>query len=228
MAVLTRAAWDTIVNQLIDSGGTPRISAADARTVLDDLGDSVVFKDEIIDVIDDMLGGNTWQTGGGGGGTGVSLAQVFNAIRTAGTVNGIELDKDVSGSVLTLTLQMVAVGSHGRYAAIIDNTDRDPTEFTAAIFGASGAVMANSDTIAAPAYAGSSTFVSLGFATPSRLTGVQEEGNVHGAKYPFLLYASRGAHTDVIITIPGEGAHYVYAGYMNRTRAGLNYVLTEA
>ena len=227
MAVLTRAAWDTIVNQLIDSGGTPRISAADARSVLDDLGDSVVFKDELIDVIDDMLGGNTWQTGGGGGGTGVSLAQVFNAIRTAGTVNGIELAKGVSGSVLTLTLQMVAVGAHGRYAAIIDNTNRDPTEFTAAIFTAPGAVMANSDTIAAPAYAGSSTFVSLGFATPSPLTGVQEEGNVLAPNIRSSFLPAVG-DTDVIITIPGEGAHYVYAGYMNRTRAGLNYVLTEA
>ena len=194
MAVLTRAAWDTIVNQLIDSGGTPRISAADARTVLDDLGDSVVFKDEIIDVIDDMLGGNTWQTGGGGGGGGVSLAQVFNAIRTAGTVNGIELAKEVSGSVLTLTLQMVAVGAHGRYAAIIDNTNRDPTEFTAAIFGASGAVMANSDTIAAPAYAGSSTFVSLGFATPSRSHRRAGRRQCAGAEYPFLLFASRRGH----------------------------------
>ena len=64
MAVRTRAEWDTRVLELVDSAGTPRITASDMRSVLDDLGDSVVFMDEIVSVIDAAVGSDAWQGGG--------------------------------------------------------------------------------------------------------------------------------------------------------------------
>ena len=44
MAVRTKAELKTQITNLIDSGGTPRISAANLRSVLDDLVDSLMLE----------------------------------------------------------------------------------------------------------------------------------------------------------------------------------------
>ena len=227
MAIRTRAAWDTIVAAILRDNQTGNISALDMRSVLYDLGDSVVFRDELIDLINAELGGTTWQQGGGGTGTGVTLQEVLDAIRADGTVSGIELVKDTSQSdIITLRIQAVTVASHGRYAALVDNQDGDPADFPAAVFTAAAAVMANSDTIASPAYSGTRTFITLGFATPNRLTGIHEEGNTIAGNIR-STYAPAVGDPDVTITIPGGGVHYVYAGTINAAQAGNTYILTE-
>ena len=227
MAIRTRAAWDSIVRSLLADNAAGNISAGDLRGVLDDLGDSVIFADELVERINTALGGTTWQTGAGSQGSGVSLQTVLDAIRADGEVSGIELVKDTSQSdIITLRIQAVAVASHTRYAAIVDNTDADPADFPASAFTAAAATDSTSGVIAAPAYAGLSTFVTMAFATPVRLAGIQEEGNVLVPNIRSSFNPAVGA-ADVVVTIPGQGAHYVVAGIINSARAGANYVLTD-
>ena len=231
MAIRTRAAWDSIVSTLLQDNATGNISAADMRSVLDDLGDSVIFRGELIDVINDMIGGTSWQTGGGSSGTGITLQQALDAVRATGSVTigstVLELSKDTSvDDQITLTLAEMAVASHTRYAAIVDNPNADPADFPASVFTAAGAASSDTDTIVAPGYAGLSTFVTLGFATPNRLTGIMEEGNVLSGNVRDS-FAPGATDADVVITIPGRGTHYVYAGIINALQAGNNWILTE-
>ena len=207
MAVRTKSE---LLAQMASTYGTGTLTtAAEVREFLTDVFDSVAF-------LTDIPSG------------GVSLQTVLDAILVDGTQQGITLEKVTSvADQITIMLAAAAVGSHGRYAAIVDNTDRDTADFPASVFTAAAAVMETSDTIAAPAYSGSSTFVTLGFATPMRLTGIQEEGNTLAGNIRGSFLPAVG-DTDVQITIPNQGLHYVYVGRINASvRAGENYVLTE-
>ena len=170
---------------LLADNNAGRLSAADLRSVMMDMLDSLAFKANLVDNINTLLGNMTWQEGGGSGGTGVALQTVLNAILVSGNVQNIELYKDTNtDDQITITLRGVAVATHTRYAAIMDNTDEDPADFTANHFTETGATESNTNIFAAPAYTGSNAFVTLGIATPARLTGVQEQGNTLGAQYP--------------------------------------------
>ena len=137
MAVLTKAQLLAQIAQLWPNNDNEEISEGDLRTVG-------------INIIDSLPG------------------LVLDAILIdPASVDGIELSKDVSvDGEITLGLAAVVAGAHGRYAAIIDNPDGDPADFSAASFTAAGAIMANSDTLATPDYSGASQFITLAFATP--------------------------------------------------------------
>ena len=97
---------------------------------------------------------------------GVTLGDVLDAVRVDPVaVKGIELERERMPDSLTLRLAGKQTGAHSRFAALIDNMDANPADFTAGIFTGLGAVMADSDTLATPAYMGASQFV---FRLPSQ------------------------------------------------------------
>ena len=227
MATRTYAALINQMNTLLDDNNMGRLSAADLRSVLRDIIDSLAFKANLVGNINTLLGNMTWQQGGGTGGGGLDLQAVLNAILVSGHAQNIELYKDTSvADKITITIRNVAVASHTRYAAILENTNENPADFTANHFTQSGATQSNTNILAAPAYTGSNAFVTLGIATPARLTGVQEQGNTLVPNIRDHFMPDVGS-TDVTIAIPGAGTHYVYATLIPRARAGENYILTE-
>ena len=99
MAVRDKAGLQAQIDTLVDSAGTPKISAADLRSVLTDIVDSLDLMvaaegQELINRINSALGGPTWQQGAGQV-TGVTLAQALAAIMIDNTaVDHIRLNID--------------------------------------------------------------------------------------------------------------------------------------
>ena len=212
---------------LYASGKEPRISAADARSLFRDFLDSFAFKADLVGDINDLLQGQSWQQGGSaGGGGGLALQTVLDAIRADGSVSGIELIKDTSvDGQITLTIRAVVAAVVTRYAALVDNADADPADFTASVFEAADATSSMSDTFATPAYAGANQFISLGFATPHRLAGIMEQGNSLAGNVRGNFNPALGGG-DVTIQIGGM-THYVTCGIINALAAGNTYILVE-
>lgn len=125
---------NTQITTLIDSGGEPRISAADLRSVLGDvsalLTDLVDSLDlmaaaegqALVDRINTALGGPAWQQPAGMT-TGVTLAQALAAIMVDDTpVDHIHLTIDRSNPAqVTIGLASVAAQTHTRYASFTTN-----------------------------------------------------------------------------------------------------------
>ena len=232
MALRTKAQFDQIFAQTLRSGQADEanndgITASQLRSVMQDLSDSIIFRGDLVAAIDAALGGTTWQTGAGVGG-GISLQAALDAIRVDdAAVNGIELERDASvPNVLTIRLILEPVHVMGRYAAIVDNGNANPADFTADVFTAAEATRSNDEQFAIPAYAGAEQFVSLGFATPYPVLELYEVHNdLAGDHRPF--YNPMPGEDAVIIDIPGAGNHYVIAGVINAQTAGNEWRLVE-
>ena len=203
------------------------ITADQLRAIVQDLADSLVFIDELVAAIDSALGGATWQSGAGDGG-GATVQAVLDAIRIDDTpIMGIELERDAAvPNILTIRLIAQPVHVMGRYAAIVDNANGAPADFTADVFAAAAAVMSNAHEFATPAYAGASQFLSLGFATPYAVTDLYEDGNDLAGNQRGLFLPAPDADP-VIVNIPGAGNHHVTAGVINAATAGNTWRIVE-
>ena len=123
MTVRTKDQLKAQIAALIDSAGTPRVSAEDVRDVLDDFVDSLdtmvaAEGQSLLDRITDALGSATWQQGAGQV-TGVTLAQALAAVQISDTpVDHIRLTVDrTNANRITISLESVSVHVQTRYAA---------------------------------------------------------------------------------------------------------------
>ena len=134
MTVRNKSGLKAQIAALIDTAGTPRISAEDLRGVLDDMADSFDFEamaigQELVQRMNDAVGNVNWQIPGSGG-TGVTLAQVLAAVAIDATeVDHIRMSRAVSATQVTLGLESVAVHTLTRYAAASADTAFTNTEW---------------------------------------------------------------------------------------------------
>ena len=122
MTVRTRTTLKAQIAALIDSAGRPKISAEDLRSVLDDMADSFDFEamavgQNLISRVNDQLGDVTWQ-GGGGGGTGITLAQAIAAVLIDDTAaDQFRLTRTDSATSVTIGIELAQAHVLTRYAA---------------------------------------------------------------------------------------------------------------
>ena len=110
------------------------------------------------------------------------------------------------------------------YMAIRDNQNENPNELTATHFTGPDGTRRDTNTIEAPAYAGTDMFITIGFALPRRMTGLQEEGNTLVPNLRDYVQPAEGA-VDVTLQINGQ-TYFIYATLTNKARAGHNYLVT--
>ena len=131
MTVRNKADLKAQISALIDSAGTPMISAMDLRSVLDDMADSFDFEaaavgQALIDRINTQLGNTAWQLPPGQV-TGVTLAQAIAAVVIDNSAVGhLRMTRADSATQVTLGLESVSVHTLTRNAAA--STDNVFTE----------------------------------------------------------------------------------------------------
>ena len=141
MTALTKAALRTKIASTLEDGGDN--TAAEVRTILGDFIDSLALQSqvdglpsrrtnaEIVQAINSALGNTSWQQGGGGSVTGITLAQAIAAVLVDGAAaSGIELTRTATATTVTIGLQAV-VSDAAFVGWSMDRTITD-TDFTTA------------------------------------------------------------------------------------------------
>ena len=204
MAVRDQAGLKAQIAALIDSGGTPRISAADLRSVLYDMADSFDYEAmaigaALIQRINDALGSTTWQQDSGTV-TGITLAQAIAAVVIDNMeVDHLRLNRAVSATQVRIGLEAVSVHTMTRYAAASADSAFTESEWLA------GNTSADED-IVFPATAFQHH---KGFAIPASeasLTDIRVKGSPFNTR---ASYSPAVGAADVLIDIGGE-SHKTY------------------
>ena len=204
MAVRDKAALKAQISALIDSAGTPRISAMNLRSVLDDMADSFDFEAAavgqfLIQRITAELGQADWQNASPGG-TGVTLAQAIAAVVIDNTaVDHIRMSRADSATQVTLGLESVAVHTMTRYAAASPDNVFSNAEWLAG----------NTSDTAEIEFPATTAAHFKGFAIPATeasLTSIQQIGNPFDERDSYLPQVG---DADVLVDIGGQ-AHKTY------------------
>ena len=121
MTVRDKAGLRVEFNRLIDSGGAPLVTAADLRSVLGDIVDSLALQAtipvqrtnaQLVAAITAGLGNSAWQLPPGQV-SGITLAQAIAAVIVDGTTaNSIKLTRNATLTEVTIGIERVTVDSY--------------------------------------------------------------------------------------------------------------------
>ena len=123
MATRKKAALETQITNLLANNTSGDISAADVRSIFQDVLDSLIFPDDLRDEIDSVTGSTSWRTAGG-----VSIQDVLDEI-LAGT--GIDVDTSTPGQI-TISYAPPHVHTDTRYFGWSADQTIETSDFSSA------------------------------------------------------------------------------------------------